>query len=246
MEGALERLFGGRRRISAAGRTDAGVHATAQEILIGAPARWSAEELRRALAAVLPDDVGVVAVGPAPEDFHPRYSATGRRYEYFVAPGPDGTSPLRAARVWRHGGRPALDALRRASPPLLGAGDFAALSRTGPPERGCRCTIERAEWLATPAGDLRFVVVADRFLHRMVRYLVAVMMDVATGRRGPDELRALLSGRPGVRPPEPAPAEGLYLTGVRYRDGWNREPGVPGLWPLHRRAGETSCPGSTR
>lgn len=246
VEAALERLFAAPVRIAAAGRTDTGVHATAQEILLAAPPRWSADGLRRALASVLPDDVALAALCPAPDGFHPRFSATGRRYEYYVAPGPRGDSPFRAGRVWRHGGRPCYETLRRCSPPLLGAGDFTALSRAGQPERGSRCTIERAEWLETPAGDLRFVVVADRFLHRMVRYLVSVMMDVATGRRGPDELVALLAGRPDARPPEPAPAEGLYLTGVRYGDGWNREPGVPGLWPLRRRCGGPSEPAPTR
>ena len=236
VEAALARLFAGATRVAAAGRTDTGVHATAQEILLGAPPRWEADELRRALGAVLPEDVRVVTIGPAAPEFHPRFSATGRRYEYYVARGPDGTSPLRAGRVWRLGGEPDTETLRRVSALLLGAGDFAALSRSGQPERGTGCTVERAEWLVTPAGDLRFVVVADRFLHRMVRYLVAVMLDVATGRRAPDEVRALLAGGDGVRPPRPAPPDGLYLTGVRYRDGWNRAPGVPGLWPLRRRA----------
>jgi tRNA pseudouridine38-40 synthase len=236
VESALARLFGGATRVAAAGRTDTGVHATAQEILLAAPSRWQVDELGRALAAVLPDDVRLVAFRAAATGFHPRFSATGRRYEYYVAWGPDGGSPLRAGRVWRLGGEPDPEELRRASAMLLGAGDFAALSRSGQPERGTGCTVERAEWLVTPAGDLRFSVVADRFLHRMVRYLVAVMLDLATGRRGADELRALLAGRADVRPPAPAPPEGLYLTGVRYRDGWNREPGVPGLWPLRRRA----------
>lgn len=235
VEAALARLFAAPTRVAAAGRTDTGVHATAQEVLVVAPPRWEGDELHRALAAVLPEDVRVVTLRPADPDFHPRFSATGRRYEYFVAPGRDGVSPLRAGRVWRAGGAPDLEALRRASTMLLGAGDFEALSRSGQPERGTRCTVERAEWLPTPSGDLRFVVVADRFLHRMVRYLVAVMLDVATGRRDPDELRGLLAGRSGVRPPEPAPPEGLYLTGVRYPEGWNREPGVPGLWPLRPR-----------
>lgn len=239
VEAALARLFAASARVAAAGRTDAGVHATAQEVLVEAPPRWEADELGRALAAVLPEEIRVVALREAAEGFHPRFSATGRRYEYFVASGPDGVSPLRAGRVWRRGGEPDPAALRHAAGLLLGDGDFAALSRAGQPERGTRCTVERAEWLRTPSGDLRFVVVADRFLHRMVRYLVAVMLDVATGRRGAEELRGLLAGRGDVRPPEPAPPEGLYLTGVRYRDGWNRQPGVPGLWPLRRRTGAT-------
>ena len=77
-----------------------------------------------------------------------------------------------------------------------------------------------------------FEIVADRFLHRMVRYVVAVLIDLAREARPEGELRTLLSGRSGAAPPRPAPPAGLYLTGVRYGDGWNRRPGVPGLWPL--------------
>ena len=65
----------------------------------------------------------------------------------------------------------------------------------------------------------------------MVRYLVATMIEIGTGRRELAELEALLRGESGVRPPVPAPACGLYLSGVRYPEGWNRGPGVPGLWP---------------
>jgi tRNA pseudouridine38-40 synthase len=63
----------------------------------------------------------------------------------------------------------------------------------------------------------------------MVRYLVGTLVEVATGRREVEELELLLAEEQGVRPPSPAPPWGLYLTGVRYPDGWNRPQGVPGL-----------------
>ncbi len=219
-------------RTSAAGRTDSGVHATAQEISFDAPDRWTAGSLRTSLNAVLPPEVGIVAVREAGPEFHPRFSATGRRYEYFVGDTAPAMSPLRAGRIWQFGHPVPIASLRSASTALLGPGDFTALSRSGQPERGTHCTIERATWIRTPVGDLRFEIVADRFLHRMVRYVVAVLIDIAREARPEGELRTLLSGRSGAAPPRPAPAAGLYLTGVRYGDGWNRRPGVPGLWPL--------------
>jgi tRNA pseudouridine38-40 synthase len=241
IESALTRLFDSPVRITAAGRTDAGVHATAQEVSFEAPVRWTVDALRSSLASVLPSEVGIVSLRETSPEFHPRFAATGRRYEYFVGDSPCAQSPLRAGRIWRLGHPVSIDLLRSASTPLLGPGDFMALSRSGQPERGTRCTIERATWIRTPLGDLRFEIVADRFLHRMVRYVVAVLIDIARDTRAADDLRTLLSGGDQVIPPRPAPPEGLYLTGVRYGDGWNRSPGVPGLWPIpadRSRAGD--------
>jgi len=232
IEAALSRLFDSPVKISAAGRTDSGVHATAQEIAFDAPDRWTDDSLRNSLNAVLPPEVGVVTLREAGPDFHPRFSATGRRYEYFVGDLASAMSPLRAGRIWQLGHPVPMATLRSASTALLGPGDFSALSRSGQPERGTRCTIERATWIRTPVGDLRFEIVADRFLHRMVRYVVAVLIDIARQARAEDELRTLLSGSGEAVPPRPAPPEGLYLTGVRFGDGWNRRPGVPGLWPF--------------
>lgn len=232
IETALARLFDAPVRISAAGRTDAGVHATAQEIAFAVPDRWTPGSLLKSLVSVLPGEVRIVALREAEPDFHPRFSATGRRYEYFVGDQAAALSPLRAGRIWQLGRPVPIASLRSASTALLGPGDFTALSRSGQPERGTRCTIERATWIRTPVGDLRFEIVADRFLHRMVRYVVAVLVEIATESRAEDELRTLLSGGGKATPPRPAPPEGLYLTGVRYGDGWNRRSGVPGLWPL--------------
>lgn len=232
IEAVLSRLFDVPIRIAASGRTDAGVHATAQEIGFDAPASWSPGRLHAAMNALLPDAIRVDSARFAVRDFHPRFSATGRRYEYFVGDREASLSPLRGGRIWQFGRPLAIDALRRAAEPLPGPGDFAGLSRAGQPERGTHCTIERTTWLRTAAGDLRLEIVADRFLHHMVRYLVSVMVEIAFGARAEDDLRALLGGAGTAAPPKPAPAEGLYLTGVRYSDGWNRRPGVPGLWPI--------------
>ena len=241
IEAVLSRLFDVPMRIAASGRTDAGVHATAQEIGFEAPVRWDPGRIRQAMNALLPDSIRVHRARLAEEGFHPRYSASGRRYEYFIGDRQESLSPLRGGRIWQFGRPLAIAALRRAAEPLPGLGDFAGLSRAGQPERGTHCTIERATWLRTPAGDLRLEIVADRFLHHMVRYLVSVMVEIAAGARVEDELRTLLGGGSGV-PPRPAPAEGLYLTGVRYSDGWNRRPGVPGLWPIPAGPGPAGSP----
>jgi len=229
LEEVLARLLSGAVSVLASGRTDAGVHAAGQEIAFPAGAGWSASDLHRAMNAVLPADIWVEELRETSREFHPRFDARARRYEYYVATGREAASPLRAGRVWSPGTEPDPRLLVSAAAELPGERSFAAFAKSGQEERGDRCAVGTSAWSTTALGDLRFTIVADRFLHHMVRYLVRTQVEIASGRREPDELARLLAGEPGVRPPAPAPPQGLYLTGVRYDDGWNRGAGVPGL-----------------
>lgn len=229
VETALAELLQEPVSVASAGRTDRGVHAVGQEIAFSTPRSWSEPEMRRALNAVLPGDVWLEKLSESSEEFHPRFDATARRYHYLVATGPEAPSPLRRHLVWRLDRTPDPEILERLAGLLPGERSFEAFAKSGQPERGTRCRVERADWQRTVLGDLLFTIVADRFLHHMVRYLVQTMVEEATGRRDPGELEQLLAGEDGVSAPAPAPPGGLYLAGVRYPAGWNREPGVPGL-----------------
>jgi len=229
VEQAVSRLEDREVRVRSAGRTDRGVHAVGQEIAFGTERGWEEGELGRALNAVLPGEVCARRIRPTEGDFHPRFDATRRRYEYYLRPASGPASPLRRDRVWTTDAGLDRAALSRASAPVVGDQSFEAFAKAGQPERGTRCHVTRAEWSTTVLGDLRLRVEADRFLHHMVRYLVSTMVDEATGRREPGELEAMLAGDDSPRPPSPAPPQGLYLTGVRYGSGWNRPAGVPGL-----------------
>lgn len=234
VEGALARLEDREVRVESAGRTDRGVHAVGQEICFETRRGWEEGELLPALNAVLPEETVVERLRPADAEFHPRFDARRRRYEYYLQPPGESRSPLRRTRVWRPDGALDRDRLTRAAAPIAGERSFEAFAKAGQPERGTRCRVALARWSTTVLGDLRFRIEADRFLHHMVRYLVSTMVEEATGRREPGELAALLAGDDAPRPPGPAPPQGLYLTGVRYGEGWNRPPGVPGLVPPER------------
>ncbi|MDP2481765.1 MAG: tRNA pseudouridine(38-40) synthase TruA [Candidatus Palauibacterales bacterium] len=236
IEGALRRL-GIEGRVQGAGRTDAGVHAAGQEISFDAPSSWTADEIARALHSLLPADLWIEVLREAEPEFHPRFQATGRRYEYYIASGRSGRAPYRRHMTSCIEPEPDLDALRSVARSLPGRRDFGAFAKSGQPDVSTVCAVEEASWHRTELGDLRFTIVADRFLHRMVRYLVATMVQQSAGVRAADDIERLLSGADDVRPPMPADACGLYLTGVRYEHGWNRPPGVPGLWPLPVGAG---------
>jgi len=218
LEAALARLTQRELRVAAAGRTDTGVHARGQVVSVDVPARWEPAELERALNAVLPGDVWIASVEAAPGDFHARFSATWRAYEYRVGTVADAFGPFHRRTCWPL--RDALDRslLDRCAERLVGEHSFRAFAKAGQEERGDRCEVYRAAWSDWSAVGLVFGIRANRFLHHMVRYLVGTMVDVGRGRRPFDDMDALLRNEPEVTTSPPAPPEGLFLTAVGYDD----------------------------
>src|SRR3954469_2677757 len=96
IEAAVSRICNEPITVVGAGRTDAGVHARGQAAGVKVPEKWRAEELRRAINAILPEDVWVCSAFEMREDFHPRYSATSRTYRYFVGTDDLSASPFRS------------------------------------------------------------------------------------------------------------------------------------------------------
>lgn len=217
LEEALERLC--REPIAAlgAGRTDAGVHARGQAVGVRVAAKWNAPSLHRALNAVLPDDVWVESAWEMHPEFHARFSATSRRYSYYVGTDAAARSPFR--RRWEWGVREPLarDSLDACASAIRGEHCFRAFAvrGTAPATDAHRCVIEHAAWCDRPGG-LVLEIEANRFLHHMVRFLVGTMIDVARGRRDADGMHALLEAADNSGTSAPAPAHALFLDAVRY------------------------------
>ncbi len=225
IEKVLSKLFREPVRLHLAGRTDAGVHATAQEVAFAAPASWSPSELSRALDATLPGDIAVRRTGEASSDFHPRFDAAARRYRYVIAER-SARRPFLRDRCWSPGWPLDHDALARLADLLPGARSFASFARRGRPGRSALCRVDSVAW-SDRAPFLFFEIVANRFLHRMVRYLVGTSVEIAARRRPFEDFEKLLAGRAASRSVSPAPPCGLYLSGVMYHDGWNSGGGIP-------------------
>lgn len=224
LEAALHRLTNAPARVIAAGRTDSGVHATGQVVGVTVPRRWEPAELRRALNAVLPGDVWVAEAAAAAIDFHARYDAVGRGYVYRVGTTPLSHSPFLRRWCWPLGEPLSLAALEDAAGRFVGDHSFRAFAKAGQPERGERCVVHRAEWREAPPTGVALHVVANRFLHHMVRYMVGTMVDVARRRRPAADIDGMLHGRDDLRTSPPAPPGGLYLTRVYYPgDDWSAE-----------------------
>jgi tRNA pseudouridine38-40 synthase len=216
LEAALERLTRLPIRTAAAGRTDTGVHATGQVVSLDVPAKWRAAELQRALNAVLPLDMWIEEAAEVPADFHARFSATNRSYEYRLGLDPQAASPFHNRTCWVLHDRVDPLLLDRAANLLLGDHSFRAFAQTGQEVRGDRCIVHESKWWDWAPLGLVYRVRANRFLHHMVRYLVGTMVDVARGRRPLDDIAALLNGDPDVRTSPPAPPHGLFLVRVGY------------------------------
>ena len=104
---------------------------------------------------------------------------------------------------------------------IPGEHDFRRLAVHTTRRANALCRVRMAQWdTRGPGGDLRFRIAANRFLHHMVRILVATLVEVGQGRRPPGDIRALLEQHPGVRAAGPAPAEGLCFVTARYPAHW--------------------------
>jgi tRNA pseudouridine38-40 synthase len=217
LEGALNRLIGERTRVHFAGRTDAGVHATGQVAAFCLPPAWSGpgrlSALRDRLNAALPPDVALRSLRWASPGFDPRRDARWRVYRYRVRM--NGSSrPLERHRTLEIDDALDVDAMRLAAARLVGERDFGAL---GSHAHGR--TVRRVVQVAVRrSGDLvEVVVTADAFLRRMVRSLVALLLEVGRGRLAPDAMDGVLDAGRRALHGRAAPARGLTLERVIYR-----------------------------
>lgn len=198
-----------------AGRTDAGVHATAQIIHIDVPESTDLSDLAYRLNQLLDRDLRVLELDAAPEGFHARFSALRRHYKYQIVDANKVINPLdRYDRASWY--RPLdLARLNEASALLLGEHDFAAFCKFREGATTIR-TLETFQWERKADGLLVAQVVADAFCYSMVRNLVGSAVCVAEGRFEPSWIAEMLASRERISESMVFPAEGLTLVQVDY------------------------------
>ena len=198
-----------------AGRTDAGVHATAQIIHVDVPVGTDQIDLAYRLNRLLDSDIRVLEIEVAPEGFHARFSALRRHYQYQIVDGNKAINPLdRYDRASWY--RPLdLDRLNEASSLLLGEHDFAAFCKYREGATTIR-TLETFKWERKADGLLVAQVVADAFCYSMVRNLVGAAVCVAEGRFEPNWIAEMLANRQRISDSLVFPPEGLTLVQVDY------------------------------
>ena len=215
LEEALQRMTGEQAVFTAAGRTDAGVHALAMSAHVDVMKSLTPHRLREGLnALVRPQPVSVLGVEEVPEDWHARFSCIGRRYLYRIlarrAP-----PALEAGRVWHIAVPLDVEAMREGAAHLVGKHDFTTF-------RSAQCqsdspvkTLDRLE--VTQAGDEIHVTAAARsFLHHQVRSMVGCLAMVGRGQWKPDDMRKALEAKDRSALGFNAPPHGLYFVEAVY------------------------------
>ncbi len=221
LEEALRQLGWKDEKVLYAGRTDRGVHALGQVVAFDLEWAHPVQSLQAALNANLPPDVAVQAVKECSPSFHPRYQAVARRYRYrlFCAPS---RHPLLERYAWRVWPAVEIDAMQAAAQVLVGTHDFrtfgSPLSGSGSTQR----EVHFAGWKAWQEDGLlsawQFEIQANAFLYHMVRRLVATMVAIGQRRCSLEQLRRALQGETAAFKAELAPAQGLTLIEVLYRE----------------------------
>jgi tRNA pseudouridine38-40 synthase len=224
LESALSLVADAPIRVACAGRTDAGVHAIGQVVHFDTAALRPDTAWVRGVNSHLPASVAVRWAQSVPDDFHARFSATGRRYRYVLLN--RGERPgLMAKRVgWFH--RPLdADAMRAAAGLLLGEHDFSAFRAVECQAKSPVKTLRRAD--VTRHGDLLvFDFEASAFLHHMVRNIVGALVYIGKGAHPPEWVGELLAGRDRARAAPTFEACGLYFAGVDYDPVWQLKVGA--------------------
>ena len=212
--GALEKILRQPVKLTVAGRTDAGVHASGQVVSFTADTPLSPSSIAYKTTAVLPPDAALRRCAAAESGFDARRDATSRSYEYRVLDDPI-RSPLRRRRAVQAVHDLDLDLLRGAAALVRGTHDFRAFT----PSKSRHVRFVRAveeSWWEERDGLLVYGITANSFLYGMVRALVGTMLEVGQGRRDLSRFAALLEGGERRDAGPAAPARGLTLVGVVY------------------------------
>lgn len=221
IQGALETVISGIEgrsvQVAGSGRTDAGVHALAQVAAFSIENPIPVDNLRRAVNRLLPRDIRVLSVEEAAVDFHPRFQAKRKTYEYRIFRG-EICSPFERRYVCHHPYPLATEQMIALAPLLEGDHDFAAFAASDERDELELSKVRTifCSRLALEGERLTYRVTGSGFLKHMVRNIVGVLLEVGKGNVDRSGLLARLE--PGCQiPPGPtAPARGLFLSSVEY------------------------------
>lgn len=217
LETALASLEGRHVDVAGSGRTDAGVHALGQVAAFSLENPIPVENLRRALNRLLPRSIRVLSVTEAAAEFHPRFQAKAKTYEYRVWR-EEICPPLRRLYLWHHPYPLNEDVMREAAGLFEGSHDFSAFAAADEKDALGHSkvrTIYRSA-LEREGGELIYRVRGSGFLKHMVRMLVGTLVETGKGNLSLDDFRARLQpGFVGKAGPS-VPASGLCLVSVEY------------------------------
>lgn len=216
------------------GRTDAGVHATAQVAHLDVSTNLPADTLRRRLNDELPADINILTAAVVPHRFHARHDAVARRYLYQVA-----TRRTAFAKpfVWWVKEPMDLTRVRRAAEVFVGMHDFSSFAVDGHDDEASSLVLLERLDVVDDGAVVLFVIEGSHFLWRMVRRMIGVLVAVGTGDLDPGKAASFLAERSGIPARLTAPPSGLFLARVFYK-GDRRDDAISVITPLkNQRSG---------
>lgn len=216
LEKALAVLLRDKPKITAASRTDRGVHATGQVVNFKTASRMTVGRVKRALNGLLPDDIAVREACQVPDSFHARRDAKLREYRYSIL---DRREPSPIQREFVYHVPQALDVeqMQEALKVLIGTHDFVSFCVATSSKKGCVRTIEAAR-IERRDDLVELTVRADAFVHQMIRTIVGTLVEIGQGKRPAADMAGILAARDRRQAGKTAPPSGLTLTRIWYED----------------------------
>jgi tRNA pseudouridine38-40 synthase len=216
VEAAWREITREKIHVTAAGRTDAGVHALGQVVGVVTENGLPAGDLHRGLNAVLPKDVAMIAVEEVQEGFHATHDAVAKTYRYQIH---NGRTPDVFNRhfAWHYPQPLDAEAMHAAAQALVGQHDFASFESAGSERPDTVRTLTKAN-VSRDADRITLEVTGDGFLYNMVRAIVGTLVEVGKGARDAAWVAEVLAARDRRVAGQTAPPHGLFLVRVEYSD----------------------------
>lgn len=217
LESALSTVLREKITVVGAGRTDAGVHARGQTAHFTTSATLDLKRLLLSANALLPRDIRIMEVVPAPDDFHARYDATGKIYHYRLHLD-SSTDPFKRLYSYHIPYALNLDALKNGANAFVGTRDFTSFANEADRGSAAKNAIRTLRRLSVidEEGGIRLEFEGDGFLYKMVRNIVGTLLDVARGKLSEDQIPAIFASRDRRCAAMAAPPQGLCLMSVLY------------------------------
>jgi len=215
VERALSTLHKSARRVTAAGRTDAGVHARGQVVSFPEARPLPLDAYVKGMNTLLPADIAVRAASLEPDGFDARRSARGKRYRYSIL-NVETRAPLTRHFAWQIFRPLDVAAMQEAARPLVGRHDFAAFQAADCEAHHAVREVRRLEVTGEGRGQIAIVAEATAFVKHMVRNFVGTLVEVGAGKRDPASMARLLESLDRTQAGATAPAHGLCLEEVFY------------------------------
>jgi tRNA pseudouridine38-40 synthase len=219
IEEKIHRITQQASRVVAAGRTDAGVHALRQVVHFHTQSCLSVEAIRRALNALLPSDIRILKTEELSREFHARYSALGKRYEYRIWNG-SVRSAFHDRYAWWIPVPLDFEAMQTACIVLIGRHDFSSFRSAGCDGKHAVREVKICGW-RRKGQLLVFYIEANAFLKYMVRAIVGTLVEVGMGKSLADTFAEILRACDRTKAGMTAPARGLFLASVFYPKPWH-------------------------